>query len=49
MAYPGAPGNETSYFGLATEAAVAKFQITHGVSPSVGYVGPLTRAAFASL
>lgn len=45
----GSPGKETVYFGSATEAAVIKFQIAHGVKPSAGYVGPLTRAAFASL
>jgi peptidoglycan hydrolase-like protein with peptidoglycan-binding domain len=45
----GSPGNETIYFGPATEAAVIRFQIAHGISPAVGYVGPITRAALASL
>lgn len=45
----GSPENETTYFGPATESAVIKFQIAHGISPAVGYVGPLTRAALASL
>ena len=45
----GSPGNETTYFGPATEAAVIRFQIARGITPSVGYVGPLTRAALAAL
>ena len=45
----GSAGNETAYFGLATKLAVIKFQIAHGISPAEGNVGPLTRAALASL
>ena len=45
----GSPGNETTYFGLATQAAVIKFQIARGISPAVGRVGPATRAALGSL
>lgn len=45
----GSAGNETTYFGPATQAAVIKFQIAHGISPAAGNVGPLTRAALASL
>ncbi len=40
---PGSPGNETQYFGPATQAAVKKYQTMHSL-PSTGYVGPLTRA-----
>lgn len=42
---PGSPGNETDNFGLATQAALAKFQKAAGISPAVGYFGPLTRKA----
>jgi peptidoglycan hydrolase-like protein with peptidoglycan-binding domain len=45
----GSIGNETIYFGSATEAAVIKFQIAHNIFPTVGYVGPLTQAALATL
>lgn len=44
----GLEGFETTYFGPATEAAVISFQIARGITPSVGYVGPLTRAALTS-
>ena len=43
----GSPGKETTYFGVATRAAVKKFQAAHGISPVNGNVGPLTRAALA--
>ncbi len=45
----GSIGNETTYFGSATEAAVIKFQLAHTISPAVGYVGPLTRAALIAV
>jgi peptidoglycan hydrolase-like protein with peptidoglycan-binding domain len=45
----GSPGNETTYFGTATQAAVIRFQIARGISPAVGRVGPATRAALGSL
>ncbi|MCC6947006.1 MAG: peptidoglycan-binding protein [Bradyrhizobiaceae bacterium] len=38
----------TGYFGAATWRAVANFQWEHGL-PSIGIVGPQTRAALASL
>ncbi len=41
---PGSPGNETSLFGSLTRTALAKWQAANGVSPAVGYFGPLTRA-----
>ena len=42
---PGSSGNETSTFGGLTRAALAKFQAANGITPSVGYFGPKTRAA----
>lgn len=41
----GSSGNETTYFGSATTAAVIRFQIAESIKPAVGYVGPLTRGA----
>ncbi|KND47183.1 MAG: hypothetical protein AB199_01990 [Parcubacteria bacterium C7867-004] len=40
----GSPGLETTVFGYATQAAVAKLQSTNGILPSVGYFGIKTRA-----
>jgi hypothetical protein len=40
----GSPGNESSYFGALTVAAVAKYQASAGITPAVGYWGPITRA-----
>lgn len=37
-------GEETSFFGLKTRAAVARFQVDNGLYPSLGYFGPKTRA-----
>ena len=34
----------TQYFGSMTQAALAKFQAAHNITPSVGYFGPKTRA-----
>ncbi len=45
----GSAGNESTYFGPATKAALAKFQAANGVSPAVGYFGPLTRAKVNSM
>jgi peptidoglycan hydrolase-like protein with peptidoglycan-binding domain len=40
----GASGSETTYFGALTQAALAKYQAAHGISPAAGYFGPITRA-----
>jgi len=45
----GSPGNETSNFGGLTRAAVVKFQQKFGITPAVGYVGPVTRAKLNSM
>lgn len=39
----GSPGNETTYFGGLTQEALAAFQRAHGIHPSAGYFGPITR------
>ncbi len=39
----GSPGNESSYFGAKTKAALIKFQIKNGISPANGSVGESTR------
>lgn len=45
----GSPGNESTYFGSLTKAALAQWQGTRGITPSVGYFGPKTRAAIAAM
>jgi hypothetical protein len=43
----GSPGKETQYFGALTRAALAKYQVAKGITPTAGYLGPKTRASFA--
>lgn len=45
----GSPGNETTFFGPATQSALIKFQTAKGVTPAAGYFGPKTRAVVAQL
>jgi peptidoglycan hydrolase-like protein with peptidoglycan-binding domain len=40
----GIPAGATGYFGAQTRAAVVAFQKARGITPSVGFVGQLTRA-----
>jgi len=42
-------GAPTGYFGPMTQAALAKWQATHGVAPASGFFGPLTQAAIAAM
>jgi hypothetical protein len=39
----GSIGNESNYFGPATQKALAKFQREHNISPAEGYFGLITR------
>lgn len=45
----GSPGNETSFFGVLTRAALAKYQLANGIAPTVGYFGPITRMQMKAL
>ena len=45
----GSPGNESTYFGSLTRAAVAKWQAAQGVSPAVGYFGSISRAKYTAV
>ena len=40
----GSVGSETTTFGPKTAQALSRFQAANGISPAVGYFGPMTRA-----
>ncbi|HEX4104483.1 MAG TPA: peptidoglycan-binding protein, partial [Candidatus Paceibacterota bacterium] len=42
--YAGSLGYETEYFGAKTQEALAALQVNVGITPDVGYFGPITRA-----
>lgn len=39
----GSPGNESTYFGPATQDALSRFQRANGISPAAGFFGVITR------
>ena len=45
---PGSSGNESTYFGAATTAALSRYQSSVGISPAAGYFGPTTRSRVTS-
>jgi peptidoglycan hydrolase-like protein with peptidoglycan-binding domain len=38
------PAGATGYFGLETKLALAEFQAANSISPTSGYLGPITQA-----
>lgn len=42
------PAGATGYFGIQTRTALAGYQSTNGITPAVGFFGPLTRGRLAS-
>jgi hypothetical protein len=45
----GSLGNESTYFGNATKAALAKWQAAMGITPASGYFGAKSRAKLSSM
>ncbi len=44
----GSKGQETTFFGALTRAAMVRMQTSAGITPAVGYFGPKTRAYIAA-
>ncbi len=44
-----ASGVVKGYFGVQTRAALAEWQLAMGISPAVGYFGPITRTRIAAM
>ncbi len=42
---PGSEGHETSIFGARTRNALARYQKAKGITPAIGYFGPITRTS----
>ncbi|MFC1731274.1 peptidoglycan-binding protein [candidate division KSB1 bacterium] len=42
-------GGSTGYFGSVTKSAVAAWQAANGVSPAVGYFGPISMAKYSAV
>lgn len=40
----GSAGMESTYFGVLSQSALAKYQAANAISPAAGYFGPITRA-----
>ena len=45
----GSRGLETTYFGPLTKSALIRWQTANGISPALGYLGPITRSKIAFL
>ncbi len=45
----GSPGNESTYFGPKTRAALAVYQASVGISPAIGFFGSITRGRVNAL
>ncbi|MFA6050302.1 MAG: peptidoglycan-binding protein [Candidatus Paceibacterota bacterium] len=46
---PGSKGRETAIFGYSTRKALIEFQRAYGITPAVGYYGPITRGIVNSI
>jgi len=43
------PAGATGYFGTQTRAAVSAYQVAHGIQPTAGYFGPITRTSINAM